>query len=525
MKKMLAMLLAVLLLAAPLSGLAEAADYATAALEAGRRIEWNVTLGDVAVDMTGEPAVDQVITDLLNALVISGYMQGEEVYYAIGMKQEGGSVADLLSVGAAVSGNNLYLMSNLIGGSIVVRSNEVVPLLQRLVDMFVLLGLIPESEAEAVKAQLPEVWQMVKEEVKSSLNASAALNGLDVTALNYEALLGIVTSVAGNMTTGEPDPLPRNCDPAVSMTTCVMTPEEMNAMFVAMIQFLKDNPDLANAIAAEIDFDNTIAPEMSGVAGKNLDFMGFLDMLADEIRNAQAFEGDVVMRIWMGEDGMPVAANVAMQKDGAILEDGLTLDYRRLSMNSAVAHGVVMAFPEGDISLDVVVSDKHVMANFAVAEAGETRILVQVDYTDRSEGNLQACDVAVDVTITEATVNMTGTVSSITDYTANRTIEDVTINLHFDYASDAVFSGVDFTATESLTVSVGGKEYVTVLSETATVAPGASIVDGNVVRPAALSDADFANWFVGVYTALFSWLQNALVALPSSVMNLINTGF
>lgn len=523
MKKMLAMLLAVLLLAAPLSSLAEAVDYTTAALEAGRRIEWKVTLGDVAADMTGEPAVDQVIADVLNALVISGYTQGDEMYYAIGMKQDGGKVADLLSVGAAVVGDDVYLLSNLIGGSIVVSGDEVVPLLQRLVDMFVLLGLIPENEAESVKAQMPEMWQMMADEFAASFNASAMLNDLDVNALNYDALLGIVTTVAGKMTQSEPDPLPRNCDPAVSMMTVVMTPEEMNAMFVAMLQFLKDNPDLANAIAAEIDFDNTIAPEMSGVAGENLDFMGFLDMLADEIRNAQAFEGDVVMRIWVGEDSMPVAANVVMQKDGEILEDEPTLGYHRLTMNTAVAHSMVMTVPDGDISLDVVVDDKHVMANFAVAEAGETLILVQVDYTDRSAENLQACDVIVDVTVNEATVNMEGTVNSIADYTASRTLE--TISLHFDYSSDVVLDGVDFTGKESLNVAVNGKEYVTVLSETASVAPGASIADGNVVRPAALSDADFANWFVSVYTALFSWVQNALVALPASVMNLINTGF
>lgn len=532
MKKMLAMLLAVLLLAAPLSGLAEAQDYTGTALEAGRRLNWTVTLGDVAADMTGEPAVDQVIADLLNGLVISGYMQGDEMYYAIGMKQDGGKVADLLTLGAAVTGDDVYLLSNIIGGAVVVTADEVVPVLQRLMDMFVLMGFLEESEAESIKAQLPEIWQMAVDEFNvgynAGMNAASMLEDLDVTALNYDALLEIVNMVAGKMTTSEPDLLPRNCDPAVAMVTCIMTPAEMNAMLTGVVQFIKDNPDLANVIAAEIDFENTIAPEMSGVAGENVDFMGFLDMLKAEIEQAEIYEGDVVMRLWMGEDGGIVAANVAMQKDGELLTDELTLDYHRLTMNNAVAHSAAMTFPEGAnaITVDVVVGEKTVMVNFAVAEEGETRILVQVDYTDRSEGDLQACDVVIDMTITEVTVNMSGTVNSLAEaYTAQQTIENTTINLHFDYSSDVLVNGVDFTSKESLVIAVNGKEYATVLSEMESVAPGTSITEGNVVRPAALSDADFANWFVNVYNALFSWLQNALFALPTSVMNLLNTGF
>ncbi|MBR3765265.1 MAG: hypothetical protein IKK57_12050 [Clostridia bacterium] len=527
MKKMLAMLLAVMLLAAPLSGLAEAADYSVgAALEAGRRVNWTVSVGDVAADMTGEPAVDQVIADVLNALVISGYMQGDEMYYAIGMKQDTGAVADLLNVGAAVVGDDVYLLSNLIGGTIVVSGEEVVPLLQRLVDMFVLLGFIPETEAESVKALIPEYWQLFLDEFNASMTAGNLMNDLDVTALNYNALLEQVGIVAGKMTQGEPDPLPRNCDPAVAMVTCTMTPEEMNALIASLVQFIKDNPDLADVIATEMDYDNTIAPEMSSVAGENVDFMGFLDMMMDEIRQSEIYEGDVVMRIWLGEDGMPVAMNTVVMKDGVVNEDSVSLDYHRLTMNSTVAHSVTMAFPEGDITLDVVVGEKNVMANFAVAEAGETRILVQVDYTDRSEGELKAYDVAVDVTITEATVSMEGTVNTLTDvYNAQQTVENTTINLHFDYSYDAVSSGMDFTCKDSLTIEVDGKEYLTILGQMETTAPGASITEGTVVRPAALSDADFANWFVSAYTALFSWAQNALFTLPASVMNLMNTGF
>ena len=104
MKKMLATLLALMLLAMPFSGLAETVpadtldlsamfanveevDYYTQALEAGRRLNFSVNISDVAEDFTGEPAVDQVIADVLNALDITGYVQGEETVFAIRMEQ------------------------------------------------------------------------------------------------------------------------------------------------------------------------------------------------------------------------------------------------------------------------------------------------------------------------------------------------------------------------------------------------------------------------------------------------------
>lgn len=532
MKRMLAALLAVLMLAMPLSGLAEmnvvtaytteSDNYYDKAINAGRRVTFTMSMSDVAADFTGEPAVDQVIYDILDALVITGYMQGDEGYYAIGMKQESGAVADLLTMGVAVAGEDAYILSNLIGGTIVVSADEVVPVLERVIDLLVQMGMIPETEAESIKAQMPEMWAMMQEEFAGAFASQSALDQLDPATFNYDALLAIVETVSGKVITGEPAVLPRNCDTAVSMITVTLTPAEMNGLLISVLQFIKDNPDLANAIAAEIDFENTIAPEFSSVSGEPVDFMGFIDQLIAKLGEKMIYAGDVVYRIWMGEDGMPVAMDCV----APILSEDETVefhfDYTRLTMNENVVHSGVLAFPGGDVTVNVIDRGETITIGLAVAENGETRIDAKLDYTDRSADNLIACDVALDLTVTEADVSMTYYAG---DVSHTQTQEDTTINVQIALTSDTVLDGVDFTEDQVLKITVNGKEYMTINLHCQTEDAGDSIMTGNVVRPAELNDNDFANWFVNAYSAVFSWPQNLIFAMPASFMNLINTGY
>lgn len=533
MKRILATLMALLMLAMPLAGLAESVpadkmdlnslmagqseNYYTAAINAGRRVTFTVSLSDVATDFTGEPAVDQVIYDILNALVITGYVQGDEIYYAISMKQESGDVADLLTMGVAVAGDDAYILTNLIGGTIVLGEDEVMPVMERIIDMLVMMGYLTESDAEYMKAEMNAALAAAQEQAVSAMGTG--LDALDVTALDYSALIEAVTLVSGKMVAGEMDVLPKNCDQAAAMVTVTMTPAEMNGLIASVLKFVRDNPELANAIAAEIDFDNTIAPEISGVSGEPVDILGFIDMMLAELETAQLYTGDTVLRMWVDETGSIVAMNcVAPTSEG-----DLTIDYGRLTMNEGVAHSVLMAFPGVDITLSVLDGGEHIVANFAVAEDGAEALSMQIDYTDRSAGNLVAADVVIDMTITEATVNMNASYVGGETYEMNDVVEE--LNIRLDFTTDMTVTGVDFVETDTVTIAVNGKEYATLNMSAVTGEAGDSIKTGDVVRPAELNDADFANWFIGAYSAMYAWLQNALYAMPVSLINLMNTGF
>lgn len=528
MKKMLSMLMALLLMAAPLSGLADtlmnAPDYGTLAIEAGRRVSATITLSDVATDFTGEPAVDQVIADVLGALVITCYQQGDEIYYAIGMKQESGVVADLLTMGVAVAGEDAYILSNLIGGTIVIGADEVVPVLERLIDMFVMLGFIEEEQAKQIKAELPAIWEVVCDEFAASMES--ALTPEDLADMDFSALMGIVETVAGKMSAGDVEPLARNCDPAVSMITLTLTPEEMNSILAAGVRFIKDNPKFADAIAKDMDFDNVYAAEFSGVSGEPMDFYGWLDTLIEGLNTEQVFAEDTIVRIWLGEDGMPVAMDckVCPMNEEKAVEVSLT--YGRLTLNDGVAHTGMLSFPGGDVTVDVLVKGDDFTVNVAVAEEGETRVAMTLDWNDRSAENLLAADIIMDLTVTEADVSVNGYYyagDERSDYT--QTTEDATVNVRIGMTTDAVLDGVDFTETSKITIAVNGKHYLSINSVGGTSMAGDSIMTGDVVRPAELSDSEFANWFVSAYSALFSGMQNMIYCMPASLINLMNTGF
>ena len=542
MKKLTAFLLAMLLLALPFGSLAEGAgnpfdfaalfaaesettDYVAAALERGRRVTTTLSLSDVTESFTDDPAVDEVIADVLNALLITGYVQGDETCFAISMKQDSGAVADLLTMGWALVGDDAYILSNLIGGTIVVGADEVVPVLERLVDMFVMLELIPEDEVEAVKAELPAMWQEIKDEFAAALASENALAALDPATLNYAALNDLVTVVMGKVTAGEPDVLPRNCDAAASMITVTLTPDDVKSILISCVQFVKDNPDLADAIAAELDYENTIAPEMAGMTDETVDFNGFLDRAIEEITKGDFKGGDIVIRIWLGEDGMPVAADCVMPiTDGEETFD-MTMNYTRLTMNDSVAHSVVMVMPdEVDMTLNFIVKGEDVTSNLALAVEGENVFDMTLDYTDRSAENLEAFDLVIDITVVEeepyaVAYDEDGEDELIGDG------EKTTPNIKLTITGDTLLGDVDFEEKVSAKVAVNGKEYLTLNVESASTEPGESIVSADVVRPAELSDADFANWFVEVYMSIASWSQNLMMVLPVSLINLMNTGY
>ena len=542
MKKMLATLLALMLLAMPFSGLAETVpadtldlsamfatveevDYYTQALEAGRRLNFSVNISDVAEDFTGEPAVDQVIADVLNALDITGYVQGEETVFAIRMEQANGTLSELLSMGVAVSGDDAYLMSNLIGGTIVVGQDEVVPVLQRLMDMLAMLGFITEDDAAAAKEQLPELWAELTAEFSAAMAAAPA--EIDPATMDYSAIVNLVTMIMGKMVPGAPDVLPRNCDPAVAMVTVTLTPDEMKEMMVSFVQFIKDNPALAALIASEIEYETTIAPEFGSVAGDAPDFNAFLDEAIAELRGADLYAGDTVMRIWMGADGGIVAMDIVAPVQNGEEIANITLTYGRLTMNESVAHSVVMAMPGGaDMTLNVVENGNVTTANFAMAENGETLLEVAVNYTDRSAPNWNAYDAVIEMTMNQATVTTNAYYYDGDDYNSVESSEVVdTINIKVEMSNDTIFNGIDFGEREVITISVDGKEYLTINLQCSSGEASDSIMTGNVVRPAELSDADFANWFANVYTTLFSWPQRMIFALPASFINLMNTGY
>ena len=494
MKKLTAILLALLLLAMPFAGLAEESaddlfaflaseeettNYMDAALEAGRRINTNVTFGNLPAAFSGDPTMDQVITDVLNALSFSGYAQGDEGYFAIGMKQPGGTVAEILTMGVATADSNAYIASNLLGGTIVIGADEVETLINRLLDVFVKSGLMEETDAQEIKTMLPEMVNMVKAELETAMNQAQ----LDVTKLKFDALINAVMPLLGKIETAEVTMQPKNCDPAASVVTVEITPDEAKSIVAALFKFIQDNPELAEIVEKEMDFGAFAA--QNGFDGT---FDDFLTTIQGDLEKETLLESNIVAKLWLDEAGMPVAAECTVEE--------AVINYTRLTMNQGPAHSVVLKAGNADITVNVLVGEKSCNVTLAMAEDGVTFMDMALTYADLSTDAAQIADV---------------------DFTMM--VEDITVRVAYD--SNLVMNGVDFTSKETVTIGVNEVDYVTVFVDCETTDAGASIMTGDVVRPAEMSDADFANWFAALVNNLQTWLFNALFAMPASVLELL----
>ena len=519
MKKILAMLMALMLLVLPFGGMAEDAvnDYYTKALESGRRVTTTMYVGEVAPSFTGEAAIDQIINDLLNAVNVTAYEQNEELYFSLGMKQEAtGAIADLLTFGAASKDGVGYVSSNLLGGTIAVSMDEVEPLVLRLVDMFELAGFITENDAKMIREEMPAIFDQFEAELKNAMTTAVA--EVDVFSLDYSAFTDVLKPIIDRVEKTDVAMQPRNCDPAASVVNVTITGAELEELLVACIRFIQANPALLTEFQA--GFEAAMAE-----TGETASFEEQLEQAVAEMQEDIDIKGDAVISLYLDEKDEPVymlATLPEMESGDSVAENAVvpTVTYTRMTMNDSVAYSFVANAGQTDVTLNVIDKGVNVAVNFAVANEGATVFAMNLEATDRSAENLIAMDMNINMTIVD---------DSQYDYEYNAETGDwdmiqldpVTTEIALKIVSDTALNGVDFDSRNAFTIGVNGKEYCTIHVDYVSGEAGPSIMDGEVIRPAALSDADFANWFVSVFNGLQSWIYTVVQALPASVLNMM----
>jgi len=530
MKKIVAMLMAIMMLVLPMAGLAEGifgVDPFTQAIENGRRVTTNVYVENIAADFTGEEAIDQIIVDLLSALNITTYTQDNEEYFALGMKQQNGEVADLLTFGFAQKDDVTTLSSNLLGGAIAVGKDEAQPVVERLIDTLVLIGLFTEDDAQMIKEEMGAMIASMPDQTAMEAELEAMIAKIDFMALDFSALTDAFLPVLESMQMGEVTMQPKNCDPAVNVVTLNITGEQMKAMLTSFFRFIKANPQLAEV--SGYFYDMVLSSVAVMAEGEEIPtYNEMLDKMLAEMDEEINIEGDTTVTVYLGEDGMPVMAEVKFPEQNASDEEAVaetvshtyvpTITYTRLTMNEVAAHSIVVDVDNVDMTINLVAKDETVTVNFAVAEDGATLFLMNIDCLNRSAENLIAFDMLIDFTIVD---------NEQYDYEYNEAtgnyetikLDPVTIEFGMKITSDTDLDAL--TSKNTFTINAAGKDYLTIVTDTAVVDAGASIADGDVLRLAALEDADFANWFVGVINGLQTWLYSAIEVLPASVLNLI----
>ncbi len=327
-------------------------------------------------------SINQAIADLVGAIGLTGFTQGDES--GIGLSISG---KEVLTFAAALTGENAYVRSNLLGGTVVLSESDVEPLILRVIDMLAMMGAFPEEDAATMKEQVPQLIEQFKTMLAES--AGAVLTDEDVANLNFTAIENCAAALAPQVENLEQIIVPRMCDPAASGVRLSINNEEFISILKALVQFVRDNPKLMDYIGAQMEFptEESITQQwaMYGELYKqfgmfedeaafraaNKTFPEMLDELDEMLDTYKALDGEFVTAVYFNEadevvyltSTMPLFEEdeTLLEKDAAAEAAGTTqiinAVYIRQTLPEGVSHVGNISVDEEEISFDVLVKD------------------------------------------------------------------------------------------------------------------------------------------------------------------------
>ena len=588
MKKMLSLMLAMMLCIGPAAGLAEGeidlgviggADGPTSifvtedmmtsaqmledAIAAGRKVTIDFSIPEVEGINTGDPTVDGALTDLVEAIGVSASMQGDEYHMGMSLADQ-----DVLTVGVAVNGEDAYIKSNLIGGTVVIGAKEVEPIINRLLDALVMMEALTEEDVASMKEELPELMEVLQTAMAQS--AELTMTDEDLLKLDYSALTGVIMNLAAQVETIDEIVVPRMCDPATKGVRLSIDNAEFVSIVRACLQFVEDNPKLKNYIAAQSGYyteeelanmwaqDGELYMEY-GIYASEAEFREvmktFDQVMAEAFRlleDAKALDGEFITTVYMNDANEEKAVYEA---DAASTEvkgttEILNVVYTRQTVAQGVSHvcnidvdgeGATIDVLAQETSVQIRLSDMASQTLLLTIDAVKENDAVKGTYiTNEEEETVYSgsfifahstsdahfktqADFTMEIAFTPAEGAAAEVPSlngmTLPGYQAKQP-QAKTDNLAVSYLCDYIRAGVDVNGAETLTVKFNDVKVVAECKLT-TSDPVDSIMSGNVVRPAELDEAAFLNWFVGAANSVTSWAGNLLMALPESLLSLI----
>lgn len=531
-----------------------------AAVAAGRRVVNTLKVTELSgVPMETEEEA-QVLNDILNALTVVQTQQGDEGGVTVQL-----SGKDVLTLGVALSGKDTYISSDLLGGTIVVAEDEVEGLVSSLLTVLVNMGLLTEEDLELNVESITEMTVMLEAYQAYLGQLMALLEQADT--FDYTALMNMVDLIAANVEVIESPAVPRACDPAATGVKVSVNNEQMQQIMLGYCQFLQDNPALKDALGTMIGFPTEEEIAEMWEADKELyqayglyeteeefraDMMTMDDFMAELTAMAgtqKVIEGEYVITVYTDEQGMPVymaldlplytetvvydEEGVESQTVGSVLP--ISMIYTRQTLADGVYHVCNISVDGETLSINVVTADNSLSLTMdIIASDGSIAKLMDVVVHTQPGADENTPDAMTaelyflyDGEVPQLTLRLEGE-SLFTEersYMAGKlsiAVAELGEVGTLTMSSDTAIDGVDFTGKCIVTMesqAVGMR--MAVEADYLTTDPVESIMAGQVVRPAELDENAFSQWITGIQTNFYTWMANAMGALPESAIQML----
>ena len=488
MKKFVSLLLAVLMLALPVMGLAQSPDEMfNEAMENGRPGAGKLTF-EMAGDIPGMDAeMAAMVEELVEALGFTLAWQDSQVDFAFQL-----SGNDALTLAVANDGQRNYIKSNLLGEDVAAfTAEEGQVILNRMIDLAVQAELIPQSEAAALKQSLEEAMAQVNVQVEE-IN----LEDLDLTPF-----IGVAMNLASKVQTGEVTAQPKNCDAAATMIAMTLNGEDVKQIYAALFSVIRSSKDL-------VAYLDTFAATAEMGSGEEL--LAELEKATNQLGDSVV--GDIPVTVYMDEAGEPVYASMAFTfktEDGGEMK--ADANYTRLTTNAAQNHSAVLTMFDQEntgvnISVNASVSPdvNNIQMGMAFIEDGVSNDLMRLSVLQEKEyGDVKSeCDTEVIVTIIDG--------------------EEMNIKIDVDEEAEKI-NDVDVRYSAEIELSLPGvvEEVFTVNVDQVTGEAAPSIISADALLPGAMTDDEFNAYAGTVMEAAQTALINMIQYLPSSVLMLL----
>ena len=323
MKKLLAVLLSIMMLAMPLTSMAENSVWDNAA-----RQETTITIHDLNADLVaalgGDDTAMAAINDLLAALSLTGYQQGDEAGFDLNLS--GKSVLGMASLTTAAEENQLmYVSSALLGGVIAVNSEDVEAIKEKA--LRATMKMSGQSDEEIDKAIEESKEQLSgNAEYTALMEAAANLSSMteeqlmeELTQADTTAFMTMMNEILSGEEMAEVTEQPGDCDAAKSYVKVTVPPEKIVEMTKALLEMIHSVPSVGAYMDALFSAADTS-----------------WDDLLKELDEADLYADDIVYEYWMTEAGelVRMTASVKINNGG---EEALPISF---TMTRNTADGV-----------------------------------------------------------------------------------------------------------------------------------------------------------------------------------------
>lgn len=486
MKKLLAVLLSIMMLAMPLTSMAENSVWDNAA-----RQETTITIHDLNADLVsalgGDDTTMAAINDLLAALSLTGYQQGDEAGFDLNLS--GKSVLGMASLTTAAEENQLmYVSSALLGGVIAVNSKDVEAIREKA--LRATMKMSGQSDEEIDKAI---------EESKEQLSGNAEYTALMEAAANLSSMTEeqLMEDAGGHHgvhdhdernTSGaemaEVTEQPGDCDAAKNYVKVTVPPEKLAEMTKALLEMIHSVPSIGAYMDALFSAADTS-----------------WDDLLKELDEADLYADDIVYEYWMTEAGelVRMTASVKINNGG---EEPLPMSFTatRNTADGVATWLVTIKSAEDTAATLTFAGDLENFTANLTAYAGEDSVEINVS----GKG--------------------VGTDSSVVDVEIKETVDGVEQGFGVVVTTATTMDGEQGVRKVDVLVRFMGLDVVTITAETRTCDAKDALDVSKAQDLGAMTDSEFQTWFVKVMNNLQNLPMTLLMSLPESMLTLLMGG-